>query len=72
MAIPMKSTRRSSGRKVELVFDPFDLTRIEVRLAGVPMGLAIRAPRQPPLPPQGQNQKPRASHRNRPVSTTRD
>jgi putative transposase len=29
------------GRKVELVFDPFDLTRIEVRLAGVPMGLAI-------------------------------
>jgi putative transposase len=29
------------GRKVELVFDPFDLTRIEVRLAGTPMGLAI-------------------------------
>ena len=29
------------GRKVELVFDPFDLTRIEVRAAGVPMGLAI-------------------------------
>jgi putative transposase len=29
------------GRKVELVFDPFDLTRIEVRLTGVPMGLAI-------------------------------
>jgi putative transposase len=29
------------GRKVELVFDPFDLTRIEVRSAGVPMGLAI-------------------------------
>ena len=29
------------GRKVELVFDPFDLARIEVRLAGVPMGLAI-------------------------------
>lgn len=28
------------GRKVELVFDPFDLTRIQVRLAGVPMGLA--------------------------------
>ncbi|RFA03019.1 transposase, partial [Mycobacterium tuberculosis] len=26
------------GRKVELVFDPFDLTRIEVRLAGAPMG----------------------------------
>lgn len=29
------------GRKVELVFDPFDLTRIEVRLAGAPMGRAI-------------------------------
>jgi putative transposase len=29
------------GRKVELVFDPFDLTRIEVRLQGVPMGLAV-------------------------------
>lgn len=29
------------GRKVELVFDPFDLTRIEVRAGGAPMGLAI-------------------------------
>ena len=29
------------GRKVELVFDPFDLTRIEVRVAGASMGLAI-------------------------------
>ncbi len=29
------------GRKVEPVFDPFDLTRIEVRLAGAPTGLAI-------------------------------
>ena len=29
------------GRKVELVFDPFDLTRIEIRLAGASMGLAI-------------------------------
>jgi putative transposase len=29
------------GRKVELVFDPFDLTRIEVRSQGVPMGLAV-------------------------------
>lgn len=29
------------GRKVQLVFDPFDLTRIEVRAAGVPTGLAI-------------------------------
>ena len=29
------------GRRVELVFDPFDLTRIEVRLRGVPAGAAI-------------------------------
>jgi putative transposase len=29
------------GRRVELVFDPFDLTTIEVRLHGKPMGLAI-------------------------------
>jgi putative transposase len=29
------------GRKVELVFDPFDLTRIEVRWAGRPMGAAL-------------------------------
>jgi putative transposase len=30
-----------AGRQVELVFDPFDLTRIEVRYAGRPMGLAV-------------------------------
>ncbi len=30
-----------AGRKVELVFDPFDLTTIEVRHHGTPMGLAI-------------------------------
>jgi putative transposase len=29
------------GRKVELVFDPFDLTTVEVRLGGVPHGSAI-------------------------------
>ncbi len=29
------------GRRVELVFDPFDLATIEVRLAGAPKGLAI-------------------------------
>lgn len=29
------------GRKVELVFDPFDLTDIEVRLDGRPMGAAV-------------------------------
>ncbi len=30
-----------AGRKVELVFDPFDLTRVEVRWAGRPMGVAV-------------------------------
>ena len=30
-----------TGRRVELVFDPFDLTNIEVRLHGKPVGLAI-------------------------------
>lgn len=30
-----------AGRRVELVFDPFDLTTIEVRAQGKPMGLAI-------------------------------
>jgi putative transposase len=29
------------GRKVELVFDPFDLTAVEVRLDGVPRGSAL-------------------------------
>lgn len=50
------------GRKVELVFDPFDLARIEVRLAGIAQGLAIphrigrhahpnARPEKPPAPP---------------------
>jgi putative transposase len=30
-----------AGRYVELVFDPFDLDRIEVRLAGKPAGTAV-------------------------------
>lgn len=29
------------GRKVELLFDPFDLARIEVRWGGTPMGVAV-------------------------------
>jgi len=50
------------GRRVELVFDPFDLTRIQVRLRGVPAGIAIphrigrhahlkARPETPPAPP---------------------
>jgi putative transposase len=30
-----------AGRRVELVFDPFDLAAIEIRLGGAPKGLAI-------------------------------
>jgi putative transposase len=55
------------GRQVELVFDPFDLTRIEVRYAGRPMGLAVpqqlgrhahpaarpETAQPPPAPPTG-------------------
>jgi putative transposase len=51
------------GRKVELVFDPFDLTRIEVRYQHRPMGLAVplvigrhthpHAERELPPPPTG-------------------
>jgi putative transposase len=50
------------GRRIELVFDPFDLATIEVRLQGKPMGLAIphrigrhchpkARPETPPEPP---------------------
>jgi putative transposase len=51
------------GRKVELVFDPFDLTRIEVRYQHRPFGLAVplqigrhthpQAERELPPPPTG-------------------
>jgi putative transposase len=30
-----------AGRRVELVFDPFDLTTVEVRVAGIPAGTAL-------------------------------
>jgi putative transposase len=52
-----------AGRKVELVFDPFDLTRIEVRYQHRPFGTAIplvigrrthpQAERELPPPPTG-------------------
>jgi putative transposase len=51
-----------AGRRVELVFDPFDLTAIAVRLSGVPAGTAVphrigrhahpkARPETPPPPP---------------------
>lgn len=52
-----------AGRKVELIFDPFDLTRIEVRYQHRPIGLAVplvigrrthpQAERELPPPPTG-------------------
>jgi len=52
-----------AGRRVELVFDPFDLTRIEVRYQHRPFGLAVplligrhthpQAERELPPPPVG-------------------
>jgi putative transposase len=50
------------GRRVELIFDPFDLTTVQVRLRGVPAGTAIphrigrhshvkARPETPPQPP---------------------
>jgi putative transposase len=50
------------GRRVELVFDPFDLTDVAVRVAGVPAGTAVphrigrhahpkARPERPPAPP---------------------
>jgi putative transposase len=53
------------GRRVELLFDPFDLTRLQVRYAGRPMGEAVphrigrhthpkaRPEAAPPPPPTG-------------------
>ena len=54
------------GRKVELVFDPFDLEKVAVRY----MGRGLRpggAPKdRPPLPPHGKAQgRARAPHRHR-------
>jgi putative transposase len=51
-----------AGRQIELIFDPFDLTSIEVRWRGTPAGQAIphiigrhahpkARPEQPPAPP---------------------
>ena len=49
-----------AGRSVECVFDPFDLTVVEVRWNGKPYGRAGRpAADPPPLPSQGQTGDPR-------------
>ena len=60
------------GRKVELVFDPFDLTRIEVRLAGVPMGLAIPHHIGRHSHPKAKPETPTTPPQPSPASTTRN
>ena len=60
-----------AGRRVELVFDPFDLTRIEVRLAGTPVGAALphRITRHAHV--KARPETPPAAPAARPGSTTR-
>jgi transposase InsO family protein len=58
------------GRRVELVFDPFDLTQIEVRHHGAPKGRRSRtASAAIPTPKPDPKHPPK--HPNRPGSTTR-
>ena len=56
------------GRKVQLVFDPFDLTRIEVRYQHRPMGVAVPLVIGRHTHPQASGSSPR--HRRAPGSTT--
>ncbi len=57
------------GRQVECVFDPFDLTAIEVRYQDRAMGHGRPAADRPPHPPQGHDPN-RRQHRPPPASTT--
>ena len=41
------------GRKCQLIFDPFDLTEIEVRYEGRAMGTAVPVRHRSPHPSQG-------------------
>jgi putative transposase len=55
-----------AGRRVECVFDPFDLSAVEVRWNGKPWGLARPQHIGPAFPPQGQAGGPgRAAARDR-------
>ena len=58
-----------AGRKVECVFDPFDLTVLEIRWNGVPCRDRGPAEGRPALPPQGETRGP-AAPAPRPGSTT--
>ena len=67
-ATTTKSTPPLVGRKVELVFDPFDLTAIEVRWQGRSMGHAVPHRIGTARPPQG----PTRRHHRTPGGTDRD
>ena len=53
------------GRKVELIFDPFDLTRIEVRYQHRPFGTAVPLVIGRHTHPQAQRELPPPSARDR-------
>ena len=59
-----------AGRKVELVFDPFDLTSIEVRWQGRPAGQAIPHVIGRHSHPKARPEQPAPPARARPASTT--
>ncbi|MEU0373373.1 hypothetical protein ABZ070_24510 [Streptomyces sp. NPDC006283] len=62
MATATRSTRQLVGRRVELVFDPFDLTFLQVRVDGADAGTAL-PPDQSQQPSQGQARGPgRTAH----------
>ena len=57
------------GRRVEVVFDPFDLTQLQVRYQGRPMGTAIPHQIGRHVHPDAHPEPPR-HQRRRPASTT--
>ena len=59
-----------AGRKVQLVFDPFDLTAIEVRHRGQPFGTAGAVHDRTALPPEGEARATRPRPPSRPGSAT--
>ena len=55
------------GRRCELIFDPFDLTKIEVRYQGRPLGLAVPVRIGRHVHPQAKHEPapPALGHRDR-------
>jgi putative transposase len=59
-----------AGRRIELVFDPFDLTIIEARVGGVPAGPALPHRIHRHAHPKARPETPPTPHPRRPGSTT--